>query len=83
MCANFKREGDNDNCPRKKQMTHAQKRTMRGQLSLSPSRIGRDSSPTRQLTDMHFEVSSPTELMTIHRQNLYCIYTECPKVTTK
>ena len=28
----------------------------------------RDSSPTRQLTDMHFEDRSPTELKTVHRQ---------------
>ena len=29
----------------------------------------RDSSPTRQFTDTHFEDSSPTELKTVHRQN--------------
>ena len=29
----------------------------------------RDSSPTRQFTDTHFEDSSPTELKTVHQQN--------------
>ena len=29
----------------------------------------RDSSPTGQFTDTHFEDSSPTELKTVHRQN--------------
>ena len=29
----------------------------------------RDSSPTRQFADTHFEDSSPTELKTVHRQN--------------
>ena len=29
----------------------------------------RDSSPTRQLTDTHFEDSSPTELKPVYRQN--------------
>ena len=29
----------------------------------------RDSSPTRQFTDTHFEDSSPTDLKTVHRQN--------------
>ena len=36
----------------------------------------RDSSPTGQFTDTHFEDSSPTELKTVHRQILYCIYME-------
>ena len=29
----------------------------------------RDSSPTGQFTDTHFEDSSPTKLKTVHRQN--------------
>ena len=29
----------------------------------------RESSPTRQFTDTHFEDSSPTELKTVHQQN--------------
>ena len=29
----------------------------------------RDSSPTGQFTDTHFEDSSPTDLKTVHRQN--------------
>ena len=37
----------------------------------------RDSSPTGQFTDKHFEGSSPTELKTVHRQILYCIYMQC------
>ena len=40
---------------------------------LSLARTGklwnRDSSPTGQFTDTHFEDSSPTELKTVHRQN--------------
>ena len=36
-----------------------------------------DSSPTGKFTDTHFEGSSPTELKTVHRQILFCIYMEC------
>ena len=35
----------------------------------SSSDRNRDSSPTGQFTDTHFEDSSPTELKTVHRQN--------------
>ena len=31
--------------------------------------MNRDSSPTRQFIDTHFEDSSPTDLKTVHRQN--------------
>ena len=41
---------------------------------LSLTSRNRDSSPTRQFADTHFEDSSPTELKTVHRQILYCIY---------
>ena len=36
---------------------------------LSLTSGNRDSSPTRQFADTHFEDSSPTELKTVHRQN--------------
>ena len=38
---------------------------------LDPGQLdwNRDSSPTGQFTDTHFEDSSPTELKTVHRQN--------------
>ena len=38
----------------------------------------RDSSTTRQFTNMHFEDRTPTELVI-----LYCIYMECPKFNHK
>ena len=38
-------------------------------IAACSSSRNRDSSPTRQFADTHFEDSSPTELKTVHRQN--------------
>ena len=50
-------------------LIHDNKAIIRIKVNIVDLCGNRDSSPTRQFADTHFEDSSPTELKTVHRQN--------------